>query len=116
MGPRFYTVDVVLCNQLSPVGLDFGNDPHDNGRVIELTEPQVWVLIGVFATAIFGMLSWQTVSFNRNLTVVRDSLRESIESQGKIMDVRFEILERKLENMDRDIQAISRHVFGTDPR
>lgn len=88
-----------------------------------MTEPQVWVLMGIFATAIFGMLSWQTVSFNRNLNIVRDSLRESIESLGKIMDVRFaaqdarfEVLERKLENLDRDIQAISRQVFGTDPR
>ena len=84
--------------------------------MIELTEPQVWVLIGVFAAAIFGMLSWQTVSFNRNLTVVGDSLRESIISLGKVQDARFEILEQRLENMNRDIQAISRHVFGTDPR
>ena len=94
--------------------------------MIELTEPQVWVLIGVFAAAIFGMLSWQTVSFNRNLTVVGDSLRESVASLGRVMDAqfaaqeakfdaRFEILERRLENMDRDIQTISRHVFGTDP-
>jgi predicted PurR-regulated permease PerM len=95
--------------------------------VIELTEPQVWVLIGVFAVAIFGMLSWQTANFNRNLTAVGDSLRESVVDLGRIMDAkftaqdakfdaRFEILERRLENMDRGIQAISRHVFGTDPR
>lgn len=45
-----------------------------------MTEPQVWVLIGVFATAIFGMLTWQTIS------------------------------------LDRDVQALTRHVFGTDPR
>lgn len=88
---------------------------------MELTEPQVWVLMGIFATAIFGMLGWQTASFNRNLMIVRDSLRESIESQGKIMDVkfaaidaRFEVVERKLDDLDRDVQAISRHVFGTD--
>ncbi|MEO7148141.1 MAG: hypothetical protein ABIW81_03575 [Terrimesophilobacter sp.] len=84
--------------------------------MIELTEPQVWVLMGIFATAVFGMLGWQTASFNRNLTIVRDSLRESIESQGKIMNVKFEALEKKLGDMDRDIQAISRHVFGSDPR
>ncbi|WP_344756717.1 hypothetical protein [Leifsonella bigeumensis] len=82
--------------------------------MIELTEPQVWVLMGIFATAIFGMLGWQTASFNRNLTIVRDSLRESIESQGKITNIRLETLERKLDDLDRDVQAISRHVFGTD--
>lgn len=90
--------------------------------MIELTEPQAWVLMGIFATAIFGMLGWQTASFNRNLTIVRDSLRESIESIGKVMDVRFEglssrleKLERKVDDLDRDVQAISRHVFGADP-
>jgi len=87
-----------------------------------LTEPQVWVLMGIFATAIFGMLGWQTASFNRNLMVVRDSLRASIESQGKILDVRFssledrfDRLEHKVDDLDRDVQAISRHVFGADP-
>ncbi len=90
--------------------------------MIELTEPQVWVLMGIFATAIFGMLGWQTASFNRNLTIVSDSLRESIKSLGKVMDARFaaqdarfESLERKLDDLDRDVQAISRHVFGADP-
>ncbi|HEU4828759.1 MAG TPA: hypothetical protein VFT04_06160 [Gemmatimonadales bacterium] len=85
-----------------------------------MTEPQVWVLMGIFATAIFGMLGWQTASFNRNLVIVRDSLRESMDlrfaAQDSKLDARFGILESKLENMDRDIQAISRHVFGTDPR
>jgi hypothetical protein len=90
--------------------------------VIELAEPQVWVLVGIFATAIFGMLGWQTTSFNRNLMIVRDSLRESIESQGRVMDarfssleIRFERLEHKVDDLDRDVQAVSRHVFGTDP-
>ncbi|GAA3746514.1 hypothetical protein GCM10022239_22610 [Leifsonia bigeumensis] len=94
--------------------LDFCHPVGENGSVIELTEPQVWVLMGIFATAIFGMLGWQTASFNRNLTIVRDSLRESIESQGKITNIRLETLERKLDDLDRDVQAISRHVFGTD--
>ncbi|MBX3086907.1 MAG: hypothetical protein KF742_00335 [Cryobacterium sp.] len=87
-----------------------------------MTEPQVWVLMGIFATAVFGMLGWQTTSFNRNLIIVRDSLRESIESQGKVIDARFEALdsridrlERKVDDLDQDVQAISRRVFGTDP-
>lgn len=88
-----------------------------------MTEPQVWVLMGIFATAIFGMLGWQTASFNRNLMIVRDSLRETMEAQNERFDARFAILEAKIENieakienLDRDVQAIARHVFGTDPR
>lgn len=85
-----------------------------------MTEPQVWVLMGIFATAIFGMLGWQTASFNRNLMIVRDSLRETMETrfeaQNERIDARFAILEAKIENLDKDVQAIARHVFGTDPR
>jgi hypothetical protein len=87
-----------------------------------MTEPQVWVLVGIFATAIIGMLGWQTTSFNRNLMIVRDSLRESIESQGRVMDARFSSLEirfqrreHKVDDLDRDVQAVSRHVFVPDP-
>ncbi|HNP14997.1 MAG TPA: hypothetical protein PKI99_00850 [Terrimesophilobacter sp.] len=88
--------------------------------MIELTEPQVWVLMGIFATAIFGMLGWQTASFNRNLMIVRDSLRESLEMQFTAQDARLEVrfaaIDNRLDGLDRDVQAIARHVFGSDPR
>lgn len=74
-----------------------------------MTEPQVWVLIGVFATAIFGMLTWQTISFNRALTTSIDSLRE-------VMNARFDTVDTKIEALDRDVQSLTRHVFGSDPR
>jgi hypothetical protein len=77
--------------------------------VIDMTEPQVWVLIGVFATAVFGMLTWQTISFNRALKTSIDSLRE-------VMNARFDTVDSKIEALDRDVQALTRHVFGTDPR
>lgn len=100
--------------------LDFLSLARDNGEVIELTEPQVWVLIGVFATAVFGMLGWQTASFNRNLVIVRDSLRESLErqftAQTAKLEVRFAAIDHRLEGLDRDVQAIAHHVFGSDPR
>jgi hypothetical protein len=81
----------------------------DNGKVIDMTEPQVWVLIGVFATAIFGMLTWQTISFNR-------ALKASIDGLAARIDGRFAAVDAKLDGLDRDVQALTRHVFGTDPR
>ena len=63
-----------------------------------MTEPQVWVLIGVFAAAFVALIGIVTTNFNRT------------------MDARFEVVNVKLENMDRDIQVLSRHVFGADPR
>lgn len=117
-----------------------------------MTEPQVWVLMGVFATAVFGMLSWQTISFNRTLNMaigsvrnemgsVRNeigSVRNEIETLRKSTDAgleglrvstfasidalrestnaRFDVVNAKIDALDQDVQAITRHVFGTDPR
>jgi hypothetical protein len=81
----------------------------ENRTVITLTEPQVWVLIGVFSAALFGMIGIITTSFNRTLTASIEGLRDT-------MNAKFETVNVRLDRMDRDIQALSRHVFGADPR
>ena len=94
--------------------------------MIELNEPQVWVLIGVFATAIFGMIGIVTTTFNRTLTTAIGGLRETMDAKFETMDARFETMDAKFETLDakftgkfemldRDIQALSRHVSGADP-
>jgi flagellar capping protein FliD len=103
---------------------------RDNGRVTQLTEPQVWVLIGVFSAAFFGLIGVVTTSLNRTMNARFEGINsrfEGMNSRFETMDARFQSMEArvdakfdiinvKLENMDRDIQALSRHVFGTDPR
>jgi hypothetical protein len=98
--------------------------------VITVIEPQVWVLIGVFAAAIFGMIGIVTTSFTRTLTAsiggLRDTMNakfEAIDARFQAVDARFEAIDArfdalyvKLEVMDRDIQALSRHIFGADSR
>ena len=92
-----------------------------------MTEPQVWVLIGVFAAAMFGMIGIVTSSFNRTLTAAIGGVRTEIGGLRDVMDARFDAVdarfeasdakfEAKFEVLDRDIQALSRHVFGADPR
>ena len=92
-----------------------------------MTEPQSWVIIGVFATAIFGMLSWQTVFLSRSITSLADRFDAKIDGLRDATDAKFEIAEAKLEmlrtdlggkidGLDRDVQALTRHVFGQDPR
>ena len=91
-----------------------------------MTEPQVWVLIGVFAAAMFGMIGIVTSSFNRTLTAAISGVRTEIsgvrtEISGlrDVMDARFDAVDAKVDAkfdvLDRDIQALSRQVFGTDP-
>jgi hypothetical protein len=91
--------------------------------VIDMTEPQVWVLMGVFAASIFGMLTWQTISFNRALRTSIDGLgaridglREATDAKFAVVEARFDTTDAKIDALDRDVQALTRHVFGTDPR
>jgi hypothetical protein len=100
--------------------------------VIELTEPQVWVLIGVFATAMFGMIGIVTSSFNRTLVAAIGGveakiggveakiggveaeirgLRETMDAKFTAMDVKFT---SKLEVLDKDIQALTRRAYGAE--
>jgi len=58
-----------------------------------VTEPQVWTLIGVFAAALFGMLTLMSTMFVR------------------LINAKFETLEAKIDHLDRDVQAIARRVF-----
>ena len=84
-----------------------------------MTEPQVWVLIGVFAAAMFGMIGIVTSSFNRTLTAAISGVRTEISGLRDVMDARFDAVDAKFDAkfdvLDRDIQALSRQVFGTDP-
>lgn len=77
--------------------------------MIELTEPQVWLLIGVFAAAFFALIGIVTSNFNRTMDARFEAMRSDV-------NAKFNVINIKLENMDRDIQALSRHVFGTGPR
>lgn len=88
--------------------------PHYE-EVTTLTEPQVWVLIGVFSAAMFGML---TISTNLVLRAVRSeigSVRSEIGSLREVMDARFDAVNIRIDHLDRNVQALTRHVFGGDP-
>ena len=94
-----------------------------NEKVITLTEPQVWTLIGVFSAAIFGVL---TLGF----AAVRNEIRSSIsglrgEMLGEIgglhgeltslraeMNARFDTVDKRIDYLDRDVQYLRRKEFG----
>jgi hypothetical protein len=61
--------------------------------VLEVTEPQVWMLIGVFATAVLGMITLTATMFVR------------------VVNAGFAAMNAKLDHLDRDVQAIARRVF-----
>gem|GEM_PF-4771557 len=67
------------------------------------------MLIGVFTAAFFGMIGIVSTSLTR-------TMNSRFEAMDARLDAKFDIITIKLENMDRDIQALSRHVFGSEPR
>ena len=109
-----------------------------------MTEPQGWVLIGMFAASTFGMIAIISVSFTRTLTAAVGGVRSGLESglrgeiagldsglRGEIsglrdtMDARFELVDARFEAFDakfsnkfdalhRDIQALSRRMFDAE--
>lgn len=61
-----------------------------------MNEPQVWVLIGVFAAAMFGMITIVSTLF---IHVMKTEIR-SVHS--------------RIDALDRDVSALHRHVLGID--
>jgi len=83
-----------------------------------MTEPQVWVLIGVFSAGIFGMFTIVSTLFVR---VIRTEIRGEVGAlRGEMGTLRAEIngrfdgLEQRVDGLDRDVQALMKHAFGID--
>ena len=78
--------------------------------MITLNEPQVWTVIGVFATGLFGMLGFLMSSIQRiirtELGSVRTELGSEIGSLRYEMGVRFDSLSARIDHLDRDVQFL----------
>lgn len=83
-----------------------------------MTEPQSWVLIGTFAaimvafcTIVIAMMAWQTRHFTSMLTLTKDAILGDIrgELRTELAGVRND-----LALLDKDVQAISRRIFGDE--
>lgn len=90
-----------------------------------MNEPQVWVLIGVFATGLFGMLTIMSTLFVRVIRSEIGGLRSELtgeiggmrgELTGEIGGLRSEVrsIHQRIDRLDRDINALMKHTFGID--
>jgi len=79
--------------------------------VLTMTEPQVWILIGVFAASIFGMFTIISTLF---IHVLRTEIRGEVGGLRAEMVGRFDGLEQRVDGLDRDVQALVKHTFGLD--
>lgn len=80
-----------------------------------MTEPQVWTLIGVFAAAIFGVLTFGFSALRSELKNSISALRGELGSLRNEMTTRFESMNHRFDNVDRDVQYLMRKEFGENP-
>lgn len=87
-----------------------------------MTEAQSWVLIGTFAaimgafcTIVIAMMTWQVKHFSTQLALTKDAIVGELrgEFRGEIGALRHE-LSAQIALIDRDVQAISRRIFGDE--
>lgn len=70
-----------------------------------MTEPQVWTLIGVFAAALFGMMTLISTMFVRIIRTEIGSLRNE-------MSAEFRGVHQRIDLLNGDINALMTHTFG----
>lgn len=98
----------------------------------EMTEPQTWTLICVFAAGMFGTTTLISAMFARMMQNGFDGVRKEIHSEfanvrtefrSEFANVRMEIgtvrteikaVHGRIDHLDRDVNAIHRHLFGID--
>lgn len=78
-----------------------------------MNEPQVWTIIGILAAALFGMMTLMSTMFTR---VIRsevgrlegkfDGLRGEMNARFDAVDVKFEGVNARIDNLDRDVQLL----------
>lgn len=88
-----------------------------------MDDPQIWTLIAAFSVALIGIPGMMAALINRTIRAEVGGLRESMTAKFDAVDARFDVVtarfdtvDTKIGHLDRDVQALTRHVFGTDPR
>jgi hypothetical protein len=85
------------------------------GRVIEVNEPQVWTLIGVFAASTFTMMGLVSTLFLSVINAKFDGLRGEIGGLRSEMNAGFAGVDARIDHLDRDVNALFRRVFPEFP-
>jgi hypothetical protein len=97
--------------EIQPSGLAQFRPRGENGRVFTLTEPQVWTLIGVFGAAMFGIQGIAISSFRREIKSLGEGIRAELSALRNDMNALFEVVNNRLDNLDRDVQFLMRKEF-----
>ena len=87
--------------------------------MLGLNEPQVWTLIGVFGTAMFGLVALvltsirgQFASMRSEITAEIRGIRTEMTSGFTVLGARIDSLSTRVDHLDRDVQNLMNREFG----
>jgi hypothetical protein len=81
---------------------------------VTVTEPQIWTALGILAAALAGMITLTIRTITVQVQALGTGLGARIDSVEKTMTARFDAVNSKIDGLDRDVQALSVKVFGSD--
>ena len=84
--------------------------------VIELNEPQVWTLIGVFAAATFGLIGIVTSSFMRVMNVNFQRIDDRFAALTEVMNTKFELVDARFAQVDARLDRVDARLDRVDAR
>ncbi len=75
--------------------------------MITVTEPQVWTMIGLMAAVFFGTMTIISTMFTR-------VVRSEIGGLRGEMNARFDAVNGRIDNLDRDVQLLMNREINRD--
>lgn len=76
-----------------------------------MTEVQVWVLMGLFATLGTGLVALVL----RMIDARFEALSATMSARFDTVDVRFDAVDHRIDGLDRDVQMLVNRAVGGDP-
>lgn len=99
--------------------LAFLPETNEDRGVLGLNEPQVWTLIGVFGTAMFGLVALvltsirgQFASMRSEITTEIRGIRTEMTAGFTVLGTRIDSLSTRVDHLDRDVQHLMNREFG----
>lgn len=83
---------------------------HTEG-VIELTEPQIWTVIGVLFLFLTATLTITTRVITVQIGSLRNEMKTEFSGLRAEMNARFEGVNSRIDSLDRDVQALAKRAF-----
>lgn len=74
---------------------------------MQMNDPQVWTLIGVFAAVMLGGMTLMTTMMSRVVRAEIGGLRGEMNGLRGEMNARFDTVDHKIETLDKEVATLA---------